>query len=408
MNPVRQDALMAGVVFAGGLALLASGAYVQRGQYVPLLAVPLAVTCLGVVLRRRRPVVTLALGVAAVVGDVLLGPSLGTILIFTDNLYAATLYGPRRLATWLLGITSVLAIVIGVIAGFVARNWGALAIAGVQAGLVLTTPAVTALIIRQHRDQVIAERARAEQVARLAELDRQAAVTTERTRMARELHDIIANHFSAVAIQSAAVIARQDLDAASVRKVLESIRENSVRGMAEMRTMIGLLRAEAEDEEAEPTRHRLQDAPDLVARSRRAGMDIDLSVSGTPHDLPPSIELAGYRILQESLTNALKHGTGRADVSIQYKSDEVVLRIENPCGADSTGLPGSGAGLVGMAERTALVGGTFAAGPCAGPSLEWAQTQVMGETDRLWRVVATLAVESQPFEAKLISVEDAR
>ncbi|MEV6980052.1 histidine kinase [Sphaerisporangium sp. NPDC051017] len=402
MNPVRQDALMAGVVFAGGLALLASDAYIHRGRPAALLVIPLAVVCLGVVLRRRRPVVTLALGVAAIVGDLALGPSLGTILIFTDNLYAASLYGPRRLATWLLGITSVLAVVVGAIAGFVARNWAALAIGGVQAGLVLTTPVVTALIIRQHRDQVIAERARAEQVARLAELDRQAAVTTERARMARELHDIIANHFSAVAIQSAAVISRQDLDAASVRKVLESIRENSVRGMAEMRTMIGLLRAEAEDEEPEATRHRLKDAPDLVARSRRAGMDIDLAVSGTPRDLPPAIELAGYRILQESLTNALKHGAGRADVTVRYTSDEVVLTVENPCGADSAGLPGSGAGLVGMAERAALVGGTFTAGP-----REREPGHSPG-TARIWRVVATLAAESQPFEAKLISAEEGR
>jgi signal transduction histidine kinase len=412
MNPVRQDALMAVVVFAGGLTLLASGAYIHRGQAVPLIVIPLAVTCLGVALRRRRPVLTLVLGVAAIVGDLLLGPSLGTVLIFTDNLYAATLYGPRRLATWLLGTTSVLAVVIGAIAGLIASNWGALAIGGVQAGLVLTTPTLTALIIRQHRDQTIAERARARQFARLAELDRQAAVTAERTRMARELHDIIANHFSAVAIQSAAVIARQDLDAASVQKVLESIRENSVHGMAEMRTMIGLLRSEAEDGESEPIRHRLKDAPGLVTRSRRAGMDAHLSVVGSPRDLPPSLELAGYRILQESLTNAMKHGTGRVDVTVEYKSDEVVLTVENPLGADSADLPGSGSGLVGMAERAALVGGTFTAGPLRRrvrqPVREPAETPAADEGERLWRVVATLAARSQPLEARLISAEDGR
>ncbi|MFC0556547.1 sensor histidine kinase [Planotetraspora thailandica] len=398
MNPLRQDALVAAVVFAGGVALLASGAYVHRGQAVPPMVIPLAVTCLGVVLRRRRPVAALALGVAAVIGDLILGPSLGTVLIFTDNLYAATLYGPRRLATWLLGITAVLAVVVGAVAGLAAGNWGALAIGGVQAGLVLTTPTLTALIIRQHRDQVIAERARARQLARLAELDRQAAVTAERTRMARELHDIIANHFSAVAIQSAAVIARQDLNAESVRKVLESIRANSVRGMAEMRTMIGLLRAEADDE-PETVSHRLKDAPELVARSRRAGMDVRLSVDGTPRDLAPSIEVAGYRILQESLTNALKHGTGRVDVTVEYASGEVVLTIENPWGSGSSGLPGSGTGLVGMAERAAVVGGTFTAGPVK---------TALGEGEQLWRIVATLAAESQPFEAKLISAEDGR
>ncbi|GAA4592396.1 histidine kinase [Planotetraspora phitsanulokensis] len=406
MNPFQRDALMAVAVFAGGLALLAGDAYVHRGQAAPLIAVPLAAACLGVGLRRRRPVAALALGVAAIAGDIALGPSLGTVLVFTDNLYAATLYGPYRLARWLLGITSVLAVVVGAVAGVVARDWGALAVGGVQAGLVLTTPALTALIVRQHRDQAIAERARAVQLARLAELDRQAAVTAERSRMARELHDIIANHFSAVAIQSAAVIARQDLDAGAVRQVLESIRENSVRGMAEMRTMIGLLRAEAD--EPETTRHRMTDAPDLVERSRQAGMDVRLSVTGTSRELPPSIELAGYRILQESLTNALKHGTGRADVTVEYKHGEIVLTVENPCAPDSTGLPGSGTGLVGMAERAMLVGGTFTVGPSGRPAGPRTEPPAAGDGELLWRVVATLVVESQPFEATLISAEDGR
>ncbi len=387
MDPGRQDALMAVGALAAGLVLLAGGAYIHRGQPAPLLVIPLAVTCLGVLVRRRAPVAALVLGVIAIAGDICLGPSLGTVLIFTDNIYAAALYGPRRLATWLLAVTSVLAVVIGAIAGFVARNWAALAVGGIQAGLVLVTPTMTAMTLRQHRDQAIAERARADQLARLAELDRQAAVTSERTRMARELHDMIANHFSAVAIQSAAVIAREDLDARAVRTVLESIRENSVRGMAEMRTMIGLLRAEGDD--AGPTGQRLKDATDLVERSRRTGMAIELAVTGTPRDLPASIELAGYRILQESLTNALKHGTGRVSVTIDYGPDEVTLIIVNPPADRPAGIPGSGAGLVGMAERAALVEGSFTAGQAS-----LTRTGMGGE----WRVAAALPVKAKPYE----------
>jgi signal transduction histidine kinase len=397
MEPGRQDALVAAGVFAGGLILLAGGAYTHRGQPASPLVLPLAVTCLGVLLRRRAPVVTLVLGVIAIIGDVCLGPSLGTVLIFTDNIYAAALYGPRRLATWLLGITSVLTVVIGAVVGILAKNWSALAIGGVQAGLVLTTPTVTALIIRQHRDQAIAERARADQVARLAELDRQAAVTGERTRMARELHDMIANHFSAVAIQSAAVIARDDLDPQAVRRVLESIRENSVRGMAEMRTMIGLLRAE--DEDSGPTGHRLKDATDLVERSRGAGMVIDLAISGAPRDLAASIELAGYRILQEALTNALKHGSGEASVTIFYGRDEVVLTVENPLADKPTGLPGSGIGLIGMAERAALVGGMFTAG-------SGTPSAVTGAEAPAWRVIAALPVEATPYAMRTAGASD--
>ncbi|GGK91918.1 two-component sensor histidine kinase [Sphaerisporangium melleum] len=361
MQPFRQDALMAAVVFGGGLVLLAGGAYVHRGTPAVLLAPPLAVASIGVAVRRRAPVTALVLGVVAITADVLLGPSLGTVLVFTDNIYAAALYGPRRLATWLLGVTSVLAVVVGAVSGFAARNWAALAIGAVQGGLVLTTPAITAVIVRQHRDQAIAERARADQTARLAGLDRQAAVAAERARMARELHDLVANHFSAVAIQAAAVMARNDLDDRTVRSVLASIRENSVRGMAEMRTMIGLLRAEGDDPGL--VEHRLKDLADLVERSRRAGMRIELNVSGTPRDLAPSVELAGYRILREALTNALRHGTGEARVTVDYgRAGEVVLSVRNPVSSTPTGLPGSGTGLVGLEERAALVGGSFSAG----------------------------------------------
>ncbi|MDH2425823.1 histidine kinase [Sphaerisporangium sp. TRM90804] len=382
MHPRRQDALMAVVLFAGGLVLLLCGAYVNRGVPVQVLAVPLAVTCLGVALRRRAPVAALVLGVVAVMGDLCLGPSFPTILVFTDNIYSATLYGPRRLATALLYVTSVLTVVAGVVAGFLARDWSVLAIGLVQSGVVLTTPTITALMIRNHRDQALAERARADQVARLAELDRQAAVTGERTRMARELHDMIANHFSAVAIQSAAVIARQDLDPRAVRKVLESIRENSVRGMAEMRTMIGLLRAE--DDEGDPTGHRLTDAADLVERCRRAGLPVELRVRGTPPGLPRPVESAGYRILQESLTNVMRHGAGPARVVIRYDADAVTLTVENDTDGEPAALPGSGTGLVGMAERAGLVGGSFTAGAADGG----------------WRVVATLPFQTPPEELR--------
>ncbi|MFC4531047.1 sensor histidine kinase [Sphaerisporangium dianthi] len=377
MKPLRQDALMAALVFAGGLVLLAGGAYVPRGEPVALLAVPLAVTSLGVLVRRRAPVAALALGVVAIIGDMCLGPSLGTVLIFTDNIYSAALYGPRRLATWLLGVTSVLAVVVGAVSAVVLNAWAALATGFVQGGLVLTTPAITAYIVRQHRDQAIAERARADQAVRLAELDRQAAVAGERARMARELHDLVANHFSAVAIQAAAVLVRHDLDQKAVREVLASIRENSVQGMAEMRTMIELLRAE--DEGQEPVGHRLRDAADLVERSRGAGMRVELAILGTPRELASSIEPAGYRILQEALTNALKHGTGEAVVTVDYGRDQVFLTIENPVARTPASLPGSGAGLVGMSERATLVGGSFAAG-------------AHGD---VWRVAATLPVDGR-------------
>ncbi|MBB5960950.1 sensor histidine kinase [Planomonospora venezuelensis] len=360
----RDDVLWAVACFAGGLVLLSAGAHVDRPTPVHLLAAPLLVTCLGVAVRRSRPLLCLPLGIAALLGDLALGPSLGTILILTDNLYAVVLYGPRPLGRWILGVTSSIAVVGGSVAAFIFRDFAAFAIVLVQMALVGVMPVITALFMAQFRDQADAERARAEQVARLAELDRRTAVQAERARMARELHDVIANHFSAIAIQSTAVLSRKDLDAGVVRKVLESVRENSVQGMAELRSMIGLLRQEGEEPEmSEAVRLRLADADELVERAREAGLTVRLRVDGTAGELPASVDLAGYRILQESLTNALKHGGGTAEVKIGYRAAEVVLTVDSPAGGAAPGLPGARAGLVGMRERAALVGGAVEAGP---------------------------------------------
>ncbi|MEQ4720189.1 histidine kinase [Nonomuraea sp. B19D2] len=372
---MKREALGAGVAFAMGVVLIAGGAVLQRGVSTWVLCVPLAITCAGVVVRQRAPLASLGLGVAAVAIDAFVGPSLATVLIFTDNLYAAALYGPARFARWLLFITAALAVAAGAVAGLFAEDWRMLAVMGVQAGLVLVTPVTTALVLREQRDRAAAERVRAEQVAHLAELDRQAAVAAERTRMARELHDMIANHFSAIAIQSTAALSRKDLDAATVRKIMESVRENSVKGLAEMRAMIGLLRQEGDDP-AEATRPRLADAETLVERVTRAGLVAELRIQGLPGELPASVDLAGYRILQEALTNALKHGDSPVRAVISYEVGRVLVSVENAVGGRGARLPGAGAGLIGMRERASLVGGSFEAGSS-------------GDGD-LWRVVAVL------------------
>ncbi|MCA2228611.1 sensor histidine kinase [Nonomuraea aurantiaca] len=410
---MQREASWAGLAFVVGLLLIVGGAYTHREVPEGWLAVPLAFVCAGVVVRQRAPLVGLVLGAVGIGVDLFVGPSLPTVLIFTDNVYAAALYGPAWFSRWLLGVATVLAVLAGAVTGVVARDWRLLAVVGIQAGLVLVTPVTTAMVLRQQREQAAAERDRAEQVARLAELDRQAAIVTERTRMARELHDMIANHFSAIAIQSTGALSRTDLDAAAVRKIIESVRENSLKGLAEMRTMIGLLRQEGD--EAEATRPRLADAESLVERSRRAGMAADFRVEGEPRELSPAVDLAGYRILQEALTNALKHGGRPAVVKVVYESGQVTVAVDNPVdksvgnsvdrrsarllgagevpraevfsaevfpgagaglapGAGTGLVPGAGAGLVGMRERAVLVGGSFEAG-------------VDGD---LWRVKAVL------------------
>jgi signal transduction histidine kinase len=375
---MKRVALWAGLAFLMGLILIAAGASLRRDAPMGPQVIPLAIVCAAVLLRTRAPLWSLGLGTVGVVLDAFVGPSLGTVLVYTDNLYSAALYGPARFSRWLLGITTVLAVSAGAAGWFIAGDWRLLALVGFQLALVLVTPVTTAMVLRQHRDQVVIERAKAEQVVRLAELDRQAAITAERTRMARELHDMIANHFSAIAIQSTAALSRKDLDPSTVRKVMESVRENSVKGMAEMRSMIGLLRQEGDEGEA--MRPRLLDVETLVDRSRQSGMAVDFQVEGEPRELSPSVDLAGYRIIQEALTNALKHGEQPATVSIRYQPHQVSLIVDNPVNGRKASLPGAGVGLIGMRERTKLVGGEFEAGP----------------RDSSWRVTATLPTSDKP------------
>ncbi|MFG1853041.1 sensor histidine kinase [Actinomadura geliboluensis] len=390
----RQDALIAVASLAGGLLMLAAHGYSTWGtdwdpsRWVRL--VPLLGLCAAMLLRRTAPLTGLALATPFNFADVAFGPSIATAMIFGDALYAASLYGRRRTAEWLLGATAAASLLVAAGAGIGLHGVAVGVVAGAVAGLVWVAPVLTAMAVREHRyraeaerrraeaehRRAEAERQRAEQVARLAELDRRAAVNAERARMARELHDVIANHLSAVALHSSAVLRVRDLDRSEIERSMEVIRENSVRGLAEMRRMIGLLRDGGEDPAARP---RLAELDRLVRHTGRADLAASLEVAGEPAELPAAVELAAYRIVQESLTNALKHGgPGRAEVRVRY-GRRLVIDVLSPLGRDGSRLPGSGSGLVGMRERAVMLAGEFDAGPDGG----------------LWRVHAELPVEPE-------------
>ncbi|MET9436055.1 histidine kinase [Streptomyces sp. NPDC006551] len=388
-RPHRHDLLIAAAGLACGLLLWSFGLYNKVDHVVGqrwAVLIPLVVMATMEALRRTAPRTALVVGTLAIVGDQFTHGNLVTVLMFTDVVYAAVVYGPPASARRIPYTTAL--ITIGVTVGFLVWWQNAIALlVGVVTGMGTFLPAVTGAIVRNHRQAAEAARLRAEQTALLAEMDRSQAVVAERARMARELHDMVANHLSAIAIHSTAALSLDD--PGTTRQALTVIRENSVEGLAEMRRLIGLLRDSSGDAEpaAAPT---LDGLEALLAQARTNGTSSGLNLvlddarEGNGGRLPAPVELAAYRIVQESLTNALKHAApGEVRVALDGRPDgPLTVCVTSPLGGrPAPRAPGAGAGLVGMRERAALLGGEFEAGPVPD-----------GDGGELWRVRAVLPV----------------
>ncbi|MEV6669980.1 histidine kinase [Streptomyces sp. NPDC051162] len=387
----REEALIAAAGLLGGVALYALGLTGSPVAAVPkrLALVALAVMAGAELLRRRAPLTGLAVGVGALTLDVLSGSIMANVAMFTDLVYAAVLYGPPAAYRFIPRATEVLTVVGTLLAAAIVRSPSALLV-GIGLGVITITPAWTGVGVRVHRDAARSARLEAERTALLAELDRREAVGAERARMARELHDVVAGHLSAIAIHSTAALSIGDPKASD--EALAVIRENSVQGLAEMRRLIGILRdaGTADEPAAVP---RLDAVETLLAQARGAargdGFVFVLHDERGARPLPAPVELAAYRIVQESLTNAVKHaGPGPVTVELT-RPGPLVVRVTSGLG-DRPGprVPGAGAGLVGMRERVALVGGRLTAGPVPGPEHGAA----------VWEVRAELPVEGTERE----------
>ncbi|HVQ94682.1 MAG TPA: histidine kinase [Mycobacteriales bacterium] len=231
--------------------------------------------------------------------------------------------------------------------------------------------------VRRRREREVELAQRATELARANAVIAEQAVTEERVRMARELHDVVAHHVSVMGIQAGAarrVLARDPVRAASV---LSSIEESSRQAVGELHRILGFLRHTGEPDGTSP-QPTLAEVADLVDRMRTAGLDIRLAVTGEPGPLPPAVELSAYRIVQEALTNTLKHAgsQARTEVLLDYRPTELRLSIldDGPAAMAGAGGPvgngsrraGGGRGLIGMRERVGLLGGALAAGPRPG------------------------------------------
>ncbi|MFX0580826.1 sensor histidine kinase [Nocardia nepalensis] len=381
LSATAQDALVVAFAFALGAGLFLSGLFEMASDlstHPPLMARfgVLALICVATFLRRRMPVLALGVGLLPFVIDVLLGPTVPIWLIYSDLIYAGVLYAEPVRSRLVVAVCGVLSVVLTVLA-LVLGDWRIAVITIAALFAFVATPLWWALSVRGHKEIAEAERKRAQAMTLVAELDRRAAIADERKTMARDLHDVIAGHLSAIAIQSEAalgVLARQtapggrDGDPA-VAGIISSIRSNSVSALQEMRTMIGLLRRDdgAEDDAAAP--RKLAQLPILVDAARAAGITVRVrdSLNGTP--LPSAVDQAAYRIVQEALTNAMKHAPGQeVDIDVRAEATALAIAVRNPT-APARNRPETHdmghRGLMNMRERAAALGGTFTAGPAA-------------------------------------------
>jgi signal transduction histidine kinase len=206
---------------------------------------------------------------------------------------------------------------------------------------------------------------RAERLEREREQKARLAVAEERVRIARELHDIVAHAISVIVVQAQAGQRVLEGEQASAREALGSIETTGRQALVEMRRLLGILRKEDRELALAP-RPSLAYLDVLAERVREAGLPVELHVEGEAKSLPPGVELSAYRIVQEALTNALKHaGPASAQVVVRYRAEEVELEISDDGRGPVDGREG-GHGLIGMRERAALVGGNVESGTNGG------------------------------------------
>jgi signal transduction histidine kinase len=206
---------------------------------------------------------------------------------------------------------------------------------------------------------------RAERLEREREQKARLAVAEERVRIARELHDIVAHAISVIVVQAQAGQRVLEGEQASAREALGSIETTGRQALVEMRRLLGILRKEDQELALAP-RPSLAYLDVLAERVREAGLPVDLHVEGEAKPLPPGVDLSAYRIVQEALTNVLKHaGPASAQVVVRYRPDDVELEISDDGRGPGDGREG-GHGLVGMRERAALVGGNVESGTNGG------------------------------------------
>jgi signal transduction histidine kinase len=373
------DGLLAAA--AGWLAVASALGDARRGAHLPTLGVVLLLALVPALwVRRRWPAVTLVtvVGIQAGLLALRVQPS-ANFLVEMVAPYSVALYGSRRMQRVVVAGAGVA--LLGLALPF---PWLRPSDRGAVFGL-LVGGAVAWLVgntIRERRERFVGLEDRAARLERERDLEARRAVAEERLRIARELHDVVAHNLSVVVVQAQAAQRMLDLDSEQTRTVVASIEGTGREALEEMRQLLGVLRGgepgdpeDGADGEFDP-QPGLARLGELVEQMRAAGLPVTLRVEGTERPLGAAADLSAFRIVQEALTNTLKHaGPARAEVVLSYGERDLELTVRDDgrglaaaLGSDQggAGLRGSGHGLVGMRERVALFDGELSAGPRPG------------------------------------------
>lgn len=216
---------------------------------------------------------------------------------------------------------------------------------------------VTGRLMRDRREQQTRSEDRAAQLEREVELEAKAAVSDERSRIARELHDVVAHSVSVMVLQAGAAEEVLDREPEHAREALTAIQETGRQAVVELRRLLGVMRRTDEDALLAP-QPSLRHVGSLIEQAQQAGLPVTIEVEGTPGSVPPGVDLSAYRIIQEALTNTIKHaGPAQARVLVRYEPDSIEVQVSDT--GSGAGTSAVGHGLIGMRESVALYGGTL-------------------------------------------------
>jgi signal transduction histidine kinase len=382
MNPARRwssdaarlvDVLVVVIVGVLAVADIASTAATTEDWQRPVDALAYVLVLAGSVSlywRRRAPILVLAFVTAVIVAMYLREYGAFLSVLGLPALYAVAAHEEHRRRAWWAVAIATLVLVVAASVSLLDRPEGFAYLTAVSM-IGFLTAAVAAGVIIRNRERIFVDterRAAQAEADRVAEAER--AVVRERSRIAREMHDVVAHSMSVIAVQAAAgreIVHTNPDKAAEVFERIESVGRES---LAELRRMLGVLRESGDEQTALAPQPGIHDIEAAVEQSSASGVPTTLVVDGTERPLAAGVELAAYRIVQEALTNVRKHAgsSAAATVSIHYRPQDIVIEVtDDGRGAVSALAPtGAGHGLIGMRERVEIYGGELSSGPRAG------------------------------------------